>query len=328
MEKAAEGQYVVLFSSSEPSTTQTQSDQIFRAFKAAATRHHSDTPVGLTGFVADYDVEELKEQDAPAEALIGHLVRVEQEVQRAAEEERTAKLNARRVLYSPVVHSRKNIVVFSRCTLDGDAPQEQFAGLGGMQNQGTCAVSRSEFDALLLKKAIACSGGQLRTGGAPLALVPVNLSTLLSGASGDHYLSLLSAMPEQYRKLLMIEISGLPIGWTAPELSRAVVLISRYTKRVVVQLPLDTRHLAAVGEIGSWAISVDLSGCRSTDARLPSLLGQFTSAAFSCAMNSIAYGVDSTGLAALARSTGFLFISGSAAPTADAAQSAIGRKGR
>jgi hypothetical protein len=109
-----------------------------------------------------------------------------------------------------------------------------------------------------------------------------------------------------------VEIGAVPVSHPASSLLQIAGLLGNYVKYVAIELVLDDPRIGAIVSGNPWAISLNLSGMKSSNPRLPFQLKQFTNAANAAAVNTMARGANSIGLALAATEAGFTYLDGSA----------------
>ena len=134
--------------------------------------------------------------------------------------------------------------------------------------------------------------------------------TISNATTTAEYVRLLEAVPEAYRKFIILEITG--AGWHHPpsHLGRLASLLARYSRHVAVELSLDDPRVGAVAAEPVWAVTLNLAGADTADPRLMPQLHNFANAVSAMAVNSIARGATSIGLALAAAELGFTYVDG------------------
>jgi hypothetical protein len=269
--------------------------------------------ISIKHFVVDVDPSTLKD-DGPsiADTLFERLVDMRKSADTSLQPDRRPLIKDVQVQFSPVWHVQKQVTILNRCLLNsiyGGTALSQFQSLVDTEEM---AASYAELDYLTLTQSLEALHRVVQAGRTAMMLVPVDFSTILNQASVVEYVRLLQAMPDGYRKYVTIEIGAVSISHPASSLLQIAGLLGRYVKYVAIELLLNDPRIGAVVSGKPWAISLNLSALTSANPRLPFQLKQFTSAANAAAVNTMARGVNTIGLALAATDAGFTYVDGSA----------------
>jgi hypothetical protein len=269
--------------------------------------------ISIKHFVVDLDPSTLQNDGRSiAEALFERLLEMRKDTERFLQRDRKSIIKDFQVQFSPVWHVHKQVTVLNRCLLSsiyGGTALSQFQSL---VDPDEMAATFAELDYLTLTQSLEALHRVFQAGRSAMMLVPVDFGTILNDLSVAAYVRLLATMPDTYRKFVTIEIGAVPVSHPASSLLQIAGLLGNYVKYVAIELVLDDPRIGAIVSGNPWAISLNLSGMKSSNPRLPFQLKQFTNAANAAAVNTMARGANSIGLALAATEAGFTYLDGSA----------------
>jgi hypothetical protein len=265
-------------------------------------------------FVAEIEAHDIGslDHDTLVERLFQSLVRLRENHDKAVSRFRSPMLRRSKLLFSPAWHASKEVIAFNRCSLDlGHSDRLGYPYLSDY----TLAESQqflAELDFVTFSRAVRAMYTLLKQGRAVTLLVPVRFSTITGRKSGPMYQRLLQTIRPDHLALLAIEIRDLPMSEDPGSVLQKVSEISPLVRWLAVAL--DIKHLQPedYARGGLWAISVELSGWKSTDPSLRPALVKLRNAATNVGANTIAHGANSIGLALVATEAGLTYISGAA----------------
>jgi hypothetical protein len=145
-----------------------------------------------------------------------------------------------------------------------------------------------------------------------LLTVPVHFETMSSLASRRRFLDLADKVPEEHRRLAVLELVGVPRGAPATRLAdMAGSLRSRCRTPV---LRLDPRHddFEMMKGIGVGAISTDVSQLTASESIVSAHLKRFKKGAETAGLNACVHGLKSLSSAVMAVGLGFNYLDGDA----------------
>jgi hypothetical protein len=144
-----------------------------------------------------------------------------------------------------------------------------------------------------------------------LLSLPVHWETLGSGTRHRDYLGVLGhRLDAEARKLLVVEVIGLPNGVPPSRLVQLVGPLRQSCRAVILQVPLDIPDLANLHGCGAAAASCDLAGHPGPEAVAIQQLNRFCREAERAGLSSCLSGAKSRSLVAAAVGAGFRYISG------------------
>lgn len=267
--------------------------------------------VSIKHFLAEVDTESLRDgAGSLANKLFARLLKMRKDAERAAGKSRQSFVKDFQVLFAPAWHTRTHVTVLNRCLLDTRYLRTSLAQYQELVDPDQLAATYVDLDYLILTKSVEALHRLLQTNRSATLLIPVSYQTINRHSILAEYVRLLDAVPDPYRKFLVIEICGVAEDSSPSQISRMVEALKLHTKNVVVELSLEHPCMGFISKLGAWAISLDLSEMSSTDPLLPARLAQFAAAASVAAIGSIARGANSVGMALAAAKAGFTFING------------------
>lgn len=265
-------------------------------------------------FVAEIEADAIGSWDHETlvQRLFENLVLLRKNHDNAVSRFRTPMLRRSKLVFLPAWHATKHVIAFNRCSLD----------LGRSDKLGPSYLSDyplaesrqllAEIDFVTLSRAIRAMYMMLKLGRAVTLLIPVRYNTITGAKSGPMYQRLLKTIRPEHRALLAIEVRDLPMSEEPSSVSQKVSEISPLVRWLA--LAIDIRHVHPEVYAGEaiWALSVDLSGWKSTDPSLRPKLAKVRNAAISAGLNTMAHGANSVGLALAAVDAGLTYVDGAA----------------
>ncbi len=255
--------------------------------------------------------ELLQMQGSLAGNLLAVLRRVREDLRQTLHTQRSSIMRGFRVHFLPAVSPRKQQFVLNYCKVETPADllgRSQWRVLSSPQD-----IDRTlaELDLCLLTRAVEELHDVVKKGRCAPLLVPVNLSTLLDTGFTREYGALAAEIPEQYRPLVSLELTGIGDDGCRFVAARGGLLSNLPISRLAVHLALDQQPSSKLAHAGLWGLSTSLTGRRSIEPTLPNLLRNFNTKARQLGVLTIAHAADSVGLAKLATEAGFHIIDGS-----------------
>lgn len=267
--------------------------------------------VSIKHFLAEVETESLRDGTGSlADKLFARLLKMRKDAERAAGKSRQSFVKDFQVLFAPAWHTRTHVTVLNRCLLDTRYLRTSLAQYQELVDPEQLAATYVDLDYLILTKSVEALHRLLQTNRSATLLIPVSYQTITRRSILAEYIRLLDAVPDPYRKFLVIEICGVADASSPSQISRMINMLKPHVKSVAVELSPEHPCMGFIAELGAWAISLDLLETSSTDPLLLVRLGQFSAAASAAAISSIARGANSVGLALAAAKAGFTYING------------------
>jgi hypothetical protein len=147
-----------------------------------------------------------------------------------------------------------------------------------------------------------------------LLSMPVHFETLGAVGRRRQFVEALGkCLDDRGRKLLRIEIEGVPQGVPPARLIEIVAPLRPHCCAIMLQLPLETTDFSNVRGCGALAIGCDISGHRGTEFMLMQAMDRFARAiADKAGLPSYLNGANSLSMVTAALGAGFAYIDGDA----------------
>lgn len=308
--------FLVCFSNLDKPAADRKARQIGARIKARLVQQIPEiaATISVDHFVAAVDRTALRQGgELPiADRLLGTLEKMREEAQVTARQFRTSLLRDFQILFAPVWHTSKHMVILNRCLLDMTSGCTTLGQFQALADPLQLSQTLAELDFSLLTKSLEALHHMLRAGRGSAVLVPVTFRTIDDVGSLQEYVRLLSLIPDSYRKFVIIEINGIPTTAYAQRVGELITILAPFTKGLALEVGLDEPRTAALLAQNPWALSVNLLGASSTDPQIASRLRKFTSLVTSTPTQTFAHGANSIGLALAALEAGFNYLDGPA----------------
>jgi hypothetical protein len=219
-----------------------------------------------------------------------------------------------RLLYKPIWDRARNVVSTYLCT--GRLPSTDGSGVwwdGAMMTQGNLA-ERAQFDEAVLARALDHLADLVRENRVALVAVSLHFETLGASACRRRIAQLLrDRVAAAERKLLLIEIDGVPAGAVQARLVDMITPLRPNCRAVMLRLPIETVDFTSFKGCGAHALGVDIAGHASAELVVMQQMNRFARLAREkVGLQSCLFGADSTSLATAALGAGFDYIGGDA----------------
>jgi hypothetical protein len=226
----------------------------------------------------------------------------------------SSQLTNLRVSYRPIWDRARNVVSTYLCV--GHLPSDGGSGIlweGALVTRGNPA-DRAQFDEAVLARALGHLSDLVRERRVALVAVPVHFETLGASARRRRIAELLDGrMSESERKLLVIEIDGVPAGAPQARLLDMIAPLRRNCRAVILRLRIEALDFANLKGCGAKAVSVDIGEHAGTEVTIIPQMNRFARLAREKGgLESCVLGADTTSLATAALGAGFDYIGGDA----------------
>jgi hypothetical protein len=293
--------FLVCFGSPDQIAAEEKAGEIKQRIEAGLLERHPDVAaaISIDHFVSKIPSAAIGNEQRKANALFALLDRTRKDVGPVAQRDQGAPAGDFEVLFAPVWHTRRQLTPFSRCFSDTNQSRStsEFLALEAPTEASL------ELDCLLLSGAIDVLQGAT-------LLVPVDFRTVSNRSVAVRYARLLDSMPKAYKAHLMLEICGLPNSYQPDHILTLINYLQPYTKFIAVELSAGDLRVGAVAKLGVWAVSLDLCGMSRATPKITAQLQQFTAAATTAEVSTIARGANSMAMATAAWDAGFTYIEG------------------
>ena len=149
--------------------------------------------------------------------------------------------------------------------------------------------------------------------GAPVALhVPVALGALSIQAGRHRLLSQLKELPDEVRRLIVLELTEVPDGVPQGRLSEAVGMLSPHARAILARAPSEQASLLQWRRCGLNGITLDCGHIEPSDRQALTRLSHFARNAVALAPACVGYSLSTMSLLVSAWGAGFTHVSGDA----------------
>jgi hypothetical protein len=306
-----EGTFQICFESGDEGRARAQVERISVAIEQRIAAQLSEAGVSVESFVAPVSREQVRNANDPFSALYASLLEIRDAVNgRAADRHSIPALRYASALFQPLWANRPDGYTMNRCLLDMISGAAALKHLEEIEDLDAMVAALANLDCMLFAKAIEALYTTLGEAKRATLVIPVHFQTLAT--EHREFLDLAATLPVPYRRLVLLDIIGIPAAATAPQIAEALKLGQSITDRVIVQLaPTDYRlDPTILGMI--WGVSVDLARVDSDDSLLVQDLGSFAAAASELHLFSLAYGANTIGKSANVVGAGCDYIGGTA----------------
>jgi len=309
--------FVLCFASLGVEAARARADLIARDLRRALVSQFPQIGPALRvePFVTGLDREELQRSadgGSLIESLLQSLAAMRHEAQQASRRQRTSLVNNFNLVFAPAIHSRTRVTIFNRAILETTAGFTSLSQFQALADPDLFSETLAELDYLLLTRALAALHKALKSRGGVIIIVPVNFRTLANRTSQDEYVRLLDMVPPAYKRLLGVEICGMPSALDRDGLSQVVERLRPHVKWIAAEVASLEDRGPLLGVDGLWALAYNLSGSNSADPRLAARLRQFVAIAAASRLSTLAHGANSLGAALAACEAGFTCVDGPA----------------
>jgi hypothetical protein len=217
-----------------------------------------------------------------------------------------------RLSYRPLWDRARNVVSTYVCT--GRLPSSDGAWRDGPAATQGNPAARGQFDEVVVMRALDHLVDLVREKRVALIAIPLHFETLGGSARRRRITQLLAErVAAAERKLLLIEIDGVPAGALQSRLVDIIAPLTSNCRAVMLRLPLDTADFTVFKACGAKALGVDIAGHMSSETVLMQHMNRFArSARERAGLPAYVLGADSSSLAVAALGAGFDYIGGDA----------------
>jgi hypothetical protein len=219
-----------------------------------------------------------------------------------------------RVSYRPIWDRARNVVSTYLCAGRLLAADGGEAGRDGGAVTGGAPAARGQLDELTLMRALDHLGDLLREKRVALIVVPLHFETVGTSARRQRIVQLLAdRVADAERKLLVIEVEGVPAGAPQARLMDIVAPLRHRCRAIMLHVPIDTIDFTSFKACGARAVGVDIARHGESELVIMQQMNRFARLAREKAgLQSCLLGANSTSLAAAALGAGFDYIGGDA----------------
>jgi len=217
-----------------------------------------------------------------------------------------------RLSYRPLWDRARNVVSTYVCT--GTLPSSDGTWRDGPAATQENLAARGQFDEVVVMRALDHLDDLVRENRVALTVIPVHFETLGGSARRRRITQLLGErVGAAERKLLLIEIEGVPVGALHSRLVDIIAPLTSNCRAIMLRLSLDTTDFTVFKACGAKALGVDIAGHISSETVLMQHMNRFArSARERAGLAAYVLGADSSSLAVAALGAGFDYIGGEA----------------
>jgi GGDEF domain-containing protein len=307
--------YVICFGDLNRRQAEAKAQRIVEEIKATLAKEVPQaSKVQVGQFVSEVEwAAEIDPGESFIDAVAGQLRLVRSEAEQSAKQWRRMLMSDARVVFGPTWHIKNRTVVMFRCLLDDITGKMVLRRLTTLSNPEELLSALRDIDYRVLSSAVRSLHDLLTNDGKALILIPINFQTLHEKSWRDDYLKLCRDVPEPYRRFIVFEIRGRPLGVAASRLVDLVHCIRPFCKSVVVETTeRDQQQLSQFGSSGLFGLSLDVSALAGTPVEVSDHLTRYVGAAKAVGLHTIAHGADTLGLAEAATKAHIDYINGKA----------------
>lgn len=219
-----------------------------------------------------------------------------------------------RYAYRPMWDNARNVVSAYRCTARVPSLDDGTALVDAGVVVGNDAAYIHQLDEAVRGQVLQDLDALLRDNCTLLLSLPVHFETLGGVARRRQYAEVLSKrLDDRGRKLLLIEIQGVPQGVPQTRLVELLAPLRPHCRAIMLQLRLDTVDFGNVKGCGALAVGCDITGHPGPEFMLMQQMNRFARAAEDkTGLPSYVHGASSLSLVTAALGAGFAYIDGDA----------------
>jgi hypothetical protein len=322
--------YVVVFARLSSHQAQVKctliADEIAKALLGEDGTNLLTVKTSVKGIDGSFRLENIKLADK-AGGSDGELEFVEQETEAAAAADKAAApapaqanvLANLRFAYRPMWDNGRNVVSAYRCTaqvpsIDKGAVAVDAGFIDAAIVVGNEAAVIHQLDEAVRGQVLKDLEALLRDNCSLLLSMPVHFETLGAVGRRRQYVEDLGKrLDDRARKLLLIEIQGVPQGVPPARLVEILAPLRAHCRAIMLQLRLDTADFGNVKGCGALAIGCDITGHPGPEFMLMQAMNRFARAiADRAGLPSYLHGANSLSMVTAALGAGFAYIDGDA----------------
>lgn len=213
--------------------------------------------------------------------------------------------------YRPIWDTAHEVVASYCCTAqvpvpdDGSAKADVAAMIGG--DRGL-----AQLDQMVQERVLEDLDALVRDGRQALLAMPVHFVTLAQVASRRDFIHGLGGVSDAMRKLLLVEIDGVPEGVQKSLLAEIMLRLRGHCRAMMLTVPLETGDFNNLVGSGAFAIATDLSAHVGEELAVTQWMNHFAEGAKRAGIPTCALGLGSLSRVAAAVGAGFAYVEGDA----------------
>jgi hypothetical protein len=216
--------------------------------------------------------------------------------------------------YRPMWDNARNVVSAYRCTAQMPSLDNGTAPVDAAVVVGNDATIIHQLDEAVRDQVLKDLDALLRDNCTLLLSMPVHFETLAAVGRRRQFIETLGKrLDDRGRKLLLIEIQGVPQGVPPARLVELLAPLRPHCRAIMLQLRLDTVDFSNVKGCGALAIGCDMTGHPGPEFMMMQQMNRFARAiADKVGTPSYLHGAGSLSLVTAALGAGFAYIDGDA----------------
>jgi hypothetical protein len=221
-------------------------------------------------------------------------------------------LGGLRLAYRPMWDSARNVIAAYLC-----AAQVPTSDVGSALSDAELAVADdanelARLDSTVQQRVMNDLADLIAEKRRLLITLPVHFESLGQGAWRRNYFAEMTRLDAEGRKLLMVEIVGLPQGVLQSRLLDLIAPLRSLCRGVMLRVPLEMIDLTQVRGCVAAAVGCDLTGQSGSEIVLVQQMNRFARAVERTSMPSYVHGAQTLSLVTAALGAGFNYIDGDA----------------
>jgi hypothetical protein len=256
--------------------------------------------------------EDLGDDVPIIDVLAASLQRIREETAQAARRWRRVLLEESRVVYRPLWPSKRQAVPMFHCLLDSVSGKTALARVSSASSSDELLETMSELDCAMLSRAVGGLHAFRQNDGAGSIIVPVTFHTANDRRLRQRFLALLGNIPEAYRQFITLELHSIHPGVPNVRLSEVIHYLRPLCGGVILQTPIDEHRIRQMAGMGLLGVALDAAWLSQLGVQPALYLARFVKLALGSNVQSIAHGLNTTGMFEAARKAGFDYLAGDA----------------
>lgn len=221
-----------------------------------------------------------------------------------------AALERVRLVYRPMWDVRQNALATYICVPAVEAPGDTLvtgeAAVPGLTDPDTALVLDTTVLARLAEDLRSLENAKRKL----LLVAPVHFETVASRRRREAYVRLCGSIPPQSRKLTIFELVDVPAAIPANRLLELAIQFRRFSRAVILRLPVSHFQFPLPTETGIFAVGADLSDSDRSETELMRHMERFVAGASKTGLRTYVHGLGSVSLTTAAVGSGFDYIDG------------------
>lgn len=229
-----------------------------------------------------------------------------------AQVDKAAALASIEVMYQPIWNRQHKAISNYFATASAQTSFGERLWDDALRAEYAGALSSAEFDSFVTRRVLRDLGTFKSGGIRSLIGWPVHFETLAGRASRDAYIALCRGIPEAIRKLLVLELDGLPAGAPSSRLVDILGVLRPFCRYMIVRVAPEFRNFRIFDAMPVGGVGFSMSGQPASDRQRIALMNDFVENASRAGMRSYVHGLGNRAQVLAAVAAGFDWINGAA----------------